>query len=226
VVNTFSIVKFRSRTNGTVTTEEFDIPANIKTDQPWIAEQPVGDWFYAPNYTYNSGMMIRYIVEAIAHDGNAALCVATLPDGSFDEGSLKMLKEVGEWMRMNGEAVYGSRAWAIPGEGEQVDGKLKMLPGGKLGRRHADFKFDSQDFRFTIGKNGALYTFCMTVPASGTLLKIKSLGTDAKLLDKPIKTVKLLGHEGELQWKQEVDALTITCPSEMPFKTSIVFKIE
>jgi alpha-L-fucosidase len=225
-VNTFSIVKFRSSTNGTVTTEEFGVPANIKTDQPWIAEAPVGDWFYAPNYTYDSGMMIHYIIEAIARDGNAAICVAPLPDGSFDEGSLKMLKEVGEWMRRNGEAVYGSRAWSIPGEGELVDEKLKMLPGGKLERLHADFKFDPRDFRFTIGKNGALYAFCMTVPVSGTLLKIKSLGTNAKFLGHQIKIVKLLGHNGDLQWKQEDDGLAITCPAEMPFATSIVFKIE
>jgi alpha-L-fucosidase len=225
-VNTFSIVKFRSKTNGTVTTEEFAIPDAIKTDQPWIGEAPVGDWFYAPGFIYQSAMMIRYIIEAIARDGNAAICIAILPDGSLDDGSLKMLKEVGVWMRRNGEAVYGSRAWAIPGEGEQVNGKLKMLPGGGLGRKQAEFKFDAKDFRFTVGKNGALYAFCMIVPPSGTTLKIKSLGTEAKYLNKPVKAVKMLGYDGKLQWKQETDGLAITCPSEMPFETSIVFKIE
>ncbi len=225
-VNTFSIVKFRHKTNGTVNTEEFGVPANIKTDQPWIAEAPVGDWFYAPNFTYDAGMMIRYIIEAIARDGNAALCISLLPDGSLDEGSQKMLKEVGVWMRRNGEAVYGSHAWKVPGEGEIVDGKLKMLPGGKLERRHADFKFETQDFRFTVGKNNALYAFCMTVPEPGKQLKIKSLGKDAKNLDNPVKRVKLLGHEGKLTWKQEADGLVITCPTEMPFATAVVFKID
>ncbi len=78
-VNTFSIVKFRNRTNGTVTTEEFGVPQDIKTDQPWIAEVPVGDWFYAPGFTYDSGMMIKYITEAIARDGNAAICIHCFP---------------------------------------------------------------------------------------------------------------------------------------------------
>jgi alpha-L-fucosidase len=225
-VNTFSIVKFRKKTNGTVNTEEFGVPADIKTDQPWIAEAPVGDWFYAPGFVYDSGMMIRYIIEAIARDGNAALCISILPDGSLDEGSLKMLKEVGFWMRRNGEAIYGSHAWKIPGEGEIVNGKLKMLPGGALNRKHAEFKFDAQDIRFTIGKNGSLYAFSMNVPAPGTALKIKSLGTDAKFLGKQIKKVKLLGHESNLQWKQETDGLVITCPAQMPFANSIVFKID
>ena len=225
-VDTFSIVKFRNKTNGTVTTEEHGVPANINTNEPWIAEAPVGDWFYSPGFTYDSGMMIRYIIEAISRDGNAALCISILPDGSLDEGSQKMLKEVGVWMHQNGEAIYGSRAWTIPGEGELVNGRLRMLPGGKLGRNHANFKFSPQDFRFTVGKDNSLYAFCMTVPASGALLKIKSLGTDAQYIDQPIKTVKLLGYNSELQWKQEDDGLSITCPAEMPFGTSIVFKIE
>jgi alpha-L-fucosidase len=171
-------------------------------------------------------MMIRYIIEAIARDGNAAICISILPDGSLDEGSQKMLKEVGVWMRRNGEAVYGSRAWTIPGEGEIVNGKLKMLPGGALNKKHAEFRFDAQDFRFTVGKNGALYGFCMTVPAAGTQLKIKALGTNAKYLEKPVKTVRLVGFNGMLNWKQEADGLVITCPAKMPFETSVVFRIE
>ena len=137
-----------------------------------------------------------------------------------------MLKEVGVWMRRNGEAVYGSHAWTIPGEGEQVNGKLKMLPGGALNRNHAKFKFNAQDIRFTIGKNGAFYAFCMNVPAPGAQMKIKSLGTNAKSFNKPIKDVKLLGYNGKLQWKLEADGLAIICPEKMPFATSVVFKID
>jgi len=225
-VNTFSIVKFRNTTNGTVTTEEFGVPADKKTDQPWIAEVPVGDWFYAPGFTYDSGMMIKYIIEAIARDGNAAICISLLPDGSLDEGSTKMLKEVGNWMRKNGEAVYGSHAWSIPGEGELADGKLKMLPGGKLERRQAEFKFSDKDLRFTVGKDGFLYAFSMTVPKPGTVLTIKSLGKEAKILNHPVKNVRILGYDGNLKWKQSTEGLVVTCPETMPFATSVVFKIE
>jgi alpha-L-fucosidase len=225
-VDTFSIVKFRKRTNGTVTTEEFGIPAEIKTDQPWIAEAPVGDWFYAPGFTYDSGMMIRYIVESVARDGNACICVSLLPDGSLDEGSQRMLKEVGAWMRCNGEAIYGSHAWKIPGEGDIENGKLRMLPGGKLGRRQADFKFSARDFRFTVGKNGSLYAFCLTVPEPGTQLKITSLGAGAHTSSQPIHSVKLLGYDGSLKWEQRTEGLIITCPKEMPFATSVVFEIK
>ena len=53
-----------------------------------------------------------------------------------------------------------------------------MLPGGALNRIHGEFKFNAHNIRFTIDKKGAFYTFCMNVPTSGALLKIKSLGTD------------------------------------------------
>lgn len=96
----------------------------------------------------------------------------------------------------------------------------------KLGRKQANFKFDSQDFRFTVGKDDAIYAFCMNVPAPGTKLKIKSLGTAAKYFSKSIKDVKLLGQNGKLQWKLEADGLAITCPARMTFASSVVFKID
>lgn len=224
-VDAFSIVKFRPRTNGTVNTEEHGIPEKIKTDQPWIAEAPVGDWFYNAGFTYDSGMMIRYVIEAVARDGNAAICVSLLPDGSLDDGSAQMLREVGEWMRINGEAVYGSRAWRIPGEGDMVEGRLKMLPGGKLGKKHAEFTFGSRDFRFVVGRDSALYAFALSVPAAGATVKITSLGVGANLLGAPIKSVALLGHAGRLRWEQKTDGLEITLPADVTAKSAAVFRV-
>lgn len=223
----FSIVKFRPRTNGTVNTEEFGIPARIKTDQAWIAEAPVGDWFYAPDFYYDPVIMIRYVVEAAARDGAAAVCISPRPDGSLDEACVTMLKGVGEWMRRNGESIYGSHAWSIPGEGEIVNGKLKMLPGGKLGRAHAEITFGPQDFRFTVGKDGALYATCLTVPASGAELRIKALGSGSPHRATPVTKVSLLGHDGPpLVWQQTQETLAIACPDTAPFRTALVFRIE
>jgi alpha-L-fucosidase len=185
----------------------------------------VGDWFYAPGFTYDSGMMIRYITEAAARDGNAAICISLLPDGSLDDGCRQMLKEVGVWMRCNGEGIYGSHAWKIPGEGEMVNGKLKQLPGGALRKQHADFKFGPQDFRFTVGSNGCLYAYCLTVPAPGALLKITSLGTRANLLAQPVTSVSLLGSTHPLVWTQQADGLVIHLPEQMSLATAIGFKI-
>lgn len=225
-VDVFSIIKFRKPTNGAVNTAEFDFPQDIITDQPWIREAPVGDWFYAPGFTYDSGMMIRFIIESIARDGNAALNICLQPDGSIDPDCVKMLEEVGEWMDKNGEAVYGSKAWHKLGEGEIVDGRLRTLPGGGLGKWHADFKFSSKDFRFTVGKNGSLYAFCMTVPDGGSRLNITSLAKGGK--DVPaVRSVSLLGYDGKLNWRQTSKGLSVVLPEDMgDMKSSLVFKID
>ena len=222
-VDVFSIVKFRNKTNGTVNTEEGSIPGNIKTDQAWIAETPVGDWFYAPNFTYSSNAVIRYLLEQVARDGNVGLCVSPLPDGSFDAGSTTMLTQIGEWLSINGEGIYGSHAWEVLGEG--AGGNLNVLPGGKIGSNQANHTFYTTDFRFTVGKNDSLYAWCMKVPQANEELTITSLGTSNDLLAAPISSVKLLGYDGVLTWNQDADGLHITCPASMNYKTAVGFKI-
>ena len=165
-------------------------------------------------------MVVRYLLEEVSRDGNVAVCISLLPDGSLDDGSRRMLKQVGEWMRLNGEGIYGSHAWVKYGEGQQ------HLPGGKLSSWQANCVFSANDFRFTVGTNGCLYAYCLTVPAPGAQLKITSLGTDAKLLAGTIQSVTLLGCAEKLVWSQQTDGLVIDCPKQMPFRTAIGFKVE
>ena len=220
-VDVFSIIKFRKPTNGAVNTAEFDFPDTINASQPWIREAPVGDWFYAPGFTYDSGSMIRFIIEAICRDGNAALNIPMRPDGSIEDACVTMLEEVGRWMTINGEAVYGSKAWRTLGEGEMENGKLKKLPGGGLGKRHAEFKFTPQDIRFTVGKDGNLYAFTMAVPEAGSQVIIHNL----KKGQEKVKRVSLLGSDSKLKWRQNSEGLVINCPEKLDLATSIVFKI-
>lgn len=222
-VDVFSIVKFRKQTNGTVNTCETGIPENIKTDQAWIAETPVGDWFYGPNFVYSSDAVIRYLLEIVARDGAVGVSIPLRPDGSLDEGCVKMLKEVGEWMRINGQGIYGSSAWSVLGEGK--DGKLNVLPGGFIGANQANHSFYTTDFRFTVGKDGVIYAWCMTVPKAGDKLKIVSLGSDTGLGQKQVTSVELLGEKNKIEWKQEADGLSIVYPDSAHLKTAVGFRI-
>lgn len=222
-VDVFSIVKFRKQTNGTVNTCETGIPENIKTDQAWIAETPVGDWFYGPNFVYSSDAVIRYLLEIVARDGAVGVSIPLRPDGSLDEGCVKMLKEVGEWMRINGQGIYGSSAWSVLGEGK--DGKLNVLPSGFIGVNQANHSFYTTDFRFTVGKDGAIYAWCMTVPKAGDKLKILSLGSDTGIGRKQVTSVEFLGEKNKIEWKQEADGLHIVYPDSAHLKTAVGFRI-
>lgn len=225
-VDGFSIIKFRHPTNGAVNTAEFDFPDTINVSQPWIREAPVGDWFYAPDFTYDSGSVIRFIIEAISRDGNVALNIPMRPDGSIEDDCRKMLEEVGNWMDINGRAVYGSKAWKTLGEGEMVRGKLKKLPGGGLGKNQANFKFNAQDIRFVVGKDNALYAFTMNIPSAGKKVIIRSMAKNKGLLTSKIKDVKLLGYKGRIKWQLTDEGLELIYPEGVTLKTAATFRIK
>ena len=99
------------------------------------------------------------------------------------------------------------------------------LCGRKLGKEIAEFPFTSEDIRFTEGRNGAVYAFCMKAPRGGEVLRIKNLGTNAGRMQ-DIRKVKLLGHKGKVQWRRTAEALEITCPQRLPFESVLAFRIE
>ena len=93
-----------------------------------------------------------------------------------------------------------------------------------MGKHHAEFPFNAQDIRFTEGKNGSIYAFCMAAPEAGQTVRVFSMGKAAGRLAE-IKQVALLGYNGELEWKQTDEALEIVCPQEIPSPISVVFRI-
>ena len=199
-----------------------------------MADRAVGDWFYQPGFVYDAGAVVRTLLEDVSRDGNLTLCVSLTPSGKMDDGSAKMLNQIGAWMKINGEGIYGSKAWKVFAEGEMVKDpknpdapeKIKGMPGGKLDRIHADFTFSTKDFRFTEGKDGSVYAFCMTVPKSGETILIKSLGKNSESASKKIHRVTLLGSNSKLTWKQEDSNLKIICPDKMDLSHVACFKIQ
>jgi alpha-L-fucosidase len=228
------MIKFLPANRGAGTTFEGSYPRDIKTDQMWMGDMAVGDWFYRPGFCYDAGMVVHALLEHVSRNGNLTLCVSLTPGGEMDTGSAKMLKEIGAWMKMNGEGIYGSHAWKKFAEGEMVTDpkqpdaapKLRIFPGGKLEKRHADFLFSTKDFRFTQGKNGDVYAWCLSVPQPGEILTIKLLGKNARLIEKPIKSVSLLGSNATLKWTQLEDGLQIIFPPEISFNYAVGFKIK
>ena len=98
-------------------------------------------------------------------------------------------------------------------------------PSGQAGQSAPpSLPFKSTDIRFTVGKDGSLYVWCMAVPAPGEILKINSLGTDAKLLDKPIKSIQLLGGPRSITGRKPTRSPS-PAPEKMPFKHAVGFKV-
>ncbi len=225
-VDTFSIIKFHPPVRGVATTFEGTFPKTIKTDQIWLGENAVGDWFYAPNFTYSARALVLYMLEVISRGGAYAVNISLRPDGSLDPGSVQMLGRVGHWMQTNGSAVYGSRAWVKFGEGSLDEkGELRTLPQGQLGKKQAEFRFGPRDFRFTQAEDGSVNVFALSLPRAGQRIRILSLGSAAHLLQTPIKTVTLLGNTRRLHWTQHPGYLEIVMPAERSQTIAAVFQV-
>lgn len=75
-----------------------------------------GMWGYKildQNYK-DSPTLIRYLVKAAGIGGNLLLNIGPQPNGELPAAALVRLKEMGEWLRANGETVYGTVAGPFP----------------------------------------------------------------------------------------------------------------
>jgi alpha-L-fucosidase len=72
-----------------------------------------GGWAWVPDPKFMSGRhAVQLLVDIVVKGGNLLLNIGPAPDGTWPEGAYNLLEEIGEWMDINGEAIYGTRAMA------------------------------------------------------------------------------------------------------------------
>lgn len=88
---------------------------------PWQTETSFGEWHYHPDMHYmTSAQVIHEMVDVISKNGNYMISICQRGDGSVDEELKQILGEIGQWMQINGEAIYGSRPYEVAQYGEDV----------------------------------------------------------------------------------------------------------
>lgn len=174
-------------------------------------------WGFVQDQDYKSANdLICDLVDITSKNGALLLNIGPKADGTIPDAEQAILHEIGQWLSVNGEAIYGTRPWKIYGEGPTD------IPEGAF----SDTKrqpFTGQDIRYT-QKDHTLYATLLAWPDNTAILHAVASGSEQ--LPEKIKRVSLLGGPEQLDWSQDADGLRLTLPSQNPGNYACVIKIE
>lgn len=184
---------------------------------PWQTDTAIGkkSWGYIKDNEFKPArQIICDLVDIVSKNGMLLINVGPKPDGTITEEETAVLNELGDWMDINGEGIYGTVPWKIFGEGEVNNSEGSFQDNDEK-------MFTSNDFRFTY-KNGYLYAFCMRPDSKSfniTSLKIKG--------ERDIVTgsVEVLGGLNIVNSERDSEGLKITLDKVPQSGNPICFKI-
>lgn len=236
----------KGRKDGIITYKQEDFPEGIGVYDiecgrfaapkpfPWQSDDRLEDnitWSMVQNPKYKSAeRIIHQLCDIVSKNGNLLLNVGPYADGSFHPDAVRILEEIGDWLALNGEAIYGSRPFIIAAEGPttvedanyDVSKIEEQLNKGDAVDVHSD-SLTSQDFRFTT-RDGALYCIAFGWPRDG-VFRIRTLRENGPFA-KSIHSVTMLGDGAPLCFVRDGEALKVTAPLTKPCGCAYVMKIE
>jgi alpha-L-fucosidase len=202
--------------------------------QAWQTDTCIGSWHYDRGIYNRKGYksaasVVRMLTDIVSKNGILMLSVPLRRDGQPDELAIDIVKEIGAWLKVNGEAIYATRPWkftakALPPrrtEKGQFDGQKDV----------SDKPFTPEDIRFTQSKDGkTLYAIVLELPQDGKVT-VKSLAPNSQHWPGKIGSVRLVGSAGwfgdkKLKFTRDETGLHVTLPKKFNGKIAFALKIK
>lgn len=185
----------------------------------WQTDDCVYDdhnWGYVPNTPIKpTNTIVDQLMDIISKNGVLMLSFAPAPNGTFPEEQKTMMRELGAWLKICGEAVYATRPYEV--FGEKPAGEEKRYSTG-----YVKHEGTSEDIRFTRSKNNkVLYATVLDWPGEKLLMR-SFVNTD---LD-GVKSVRLLGSKAKLKWKKTDAGMEIIMPQKPGYGMAYPIRIE
>lgn len=185
----------------------------------WITDTTVdaGEaWGYMEGSGYKSGaQLVQYLVDNVSKNGYLLLNVGPSADGTIPREARQSLMEIGEWLRVNGEAIYGTHPWYAYGEGPTQMKKAGMFSESE------ELQYTPEDIRYT-AKDNSLYATILSRPCQEVLLR----EVVSHLIPKEILSVQLLGYDRPLAFQQEGAVLKVEFPADAAQQVAYTLKIQ
>jgi alpha-L-fucosidase len=192
------------------------------TEHKWCEDPPIsrGNWSYKRLERLEDYLserdLIHLLVETVAQGDNLHLDISPCADGTIPMLQQERLVQMGDWLKVNGEAIYGTRRWGVTHEGPMVESVNPRLD--------KNWKWTETKQRPMVRytrKGDAVYAICLAWP--GKILKLESP------IPAPQTQVWMLGYNQRLSWRPAEKGLVIDVPemsiSEIPCRNAWVFKL-
>ena len=187
--------------HGDTETPEQYIPATGFKGRDWEVCMTMNDTWGFKSYDQNwksTEDLIRKLCDIVSKGGNFLLNVGPTAEGEIPQPSIERLTQVGEWMKVNGEAIYGTSA-----------SPFRNLPWGRCTRKVQGGLF---------GRTTTLFLHVFDWPADGKLVI-------PGLKNKPGKA-KMLACGSPLEVTRNGEDVVIAVPKDAPDKIASVVVLD